>query len=179
MSNTEEHFRSLTRLSTRELDGIMAISEGPDLKSLGGWEFAGYNHAAFTQLLGIRKFVKGFFPGGSEGYNIPVIQNGIESPWLHLPHPERPKRFGFYRAAKVDPKARDNRYPRAVLLDYGASPRNFFLKPERVLRDYLVVPDPKDPGLLLGKAYLALGPGRIFSNYFILKKLRKTEWQGS
>lgn len=176
----DEHYQSLTRLSNAELEKIFAGSPGPDCANIAGYEWRGYNVPWFTKLLGIQKFIKGFFAegGGYAGYNIPVIQNGIACPWLPLPHPDNPKRFGFYRLARVEPSARDNFYPKALLLDYGASSRNAFYRAERVLRDYLVQPDPDNHDLLLGKAYLALGPTRIFSNFFILARLRATAWKG-
>jgi hypothetical protein len=177
--NTVDHFRALTRLSNAELEKILAASDGPDPKDLAGWEFSGFNVASFTKWLGIQKFIKGFFQGPAyvEGYNIPVRQNGFDAPWEHLPSAESPKRFGYYLARRVGQRDRDNKYPRAVLLNYGASPRNIFVRPERVLRDYLVVPDPNDRDLLLGKAYLAIGAARVFSNFFVLKRLRPAAWK--
>ncbi len=169
----------LTRSSDSKLEEIFRRSRGPDLGGVAGLEFRGFNVPWFTRLLGIQKFIKGFFDAGSgiEGYNIPVRQNGFDTPWLHRPDPDSPKRFGFYRVAKVDPRSRDNFYPDAVLLDYGASPRNAFYRVERVLRDYLVQPDPKNPDILLGKAYIALGGIRIKSNFFVLERLRNTSWK--
>ena len=173
-------FLALAGSPAAELERLLASRPGPEPAALAGFEWRGANTPWYASLLGIRKFVKGFFDAGSgvEGYNIPVAQNAFEGPWLHLPSPEDPKRFGFYLVSMVDPKARDNRYPNAALLDYGASPRNFALRPERLLRDYLVVPDPADPSLLLGKAYLAIGT-RVAVSYFALERLRKTSWRPS
>ena len=77
--------------------------------------------------------------------------------------------------APVNPSSRDNLYPEAALLDYGASPRNSPWQIERLLRDYLVQPDPTNGDILLGKAYLALGK-RIPVSFFILERLRRTQW---
>ena len=41
----------------------------------------------------------------------------------------------------------------------------------------MVQADPANPDLLLGKAYLALPFGRVFSNYFIIERLRPTDWK--
>jgi hypothetical protein len=170
-------FKALTQLSSRELEKIFAASRGPALESLAGNEFMGYNVPWFTEALRIRKFVKGFFGAKDvEGYNIPVRQNGIEKPWEHQPSADHPKRFGFYKVGKVDAKSRDNHYPEAVLLDYGASARNLRFQVERLLRDYLVVPDPKNPEVLLGKAYLAFGGSRVPTSFFVLERLRQTPW---
>lgn len=171
-------FAELARSTDAALERRLAGARGPDAASLAGWEFAGFNTPLFASLLGIRKFVKGFFrgPGGIEGYNIPVRQNGLRGPWLHSPDADHPRRFGFYRVVPVRPGSRDGRYPAALLLDYGASPRNRAWRPERVLRDYLVQPDPGEPDVLLGKATLALGPLRVATNFFVLERLRPTGW---
>ena len=147
--------------------------------SLLGFEWRGYNISWRTKLLGIQKFIKGFFQeeDGVEGYNILVQQNGIDGPWLDQPAPDSSKRFGFYRVARVDGESVDNVYPEAILLDYGASRRNATYRIERLLRDYIVQPDLENPQLLLGKAYLALGHRRIASNFFVLERLRPTTWK--
>ncbi len=171
-------FGTLARSREADLEGLFQRSKAPELETLTGFEFRGWNVPFFTKLLGIQKFVKGFFPGAGdvEGYNIPIRQDGIDRPWSHKPNPENPTRFGYFVVRKVDAADRDNFYPQAVLLNYGASSRNFALRPERILRDYLVQPDPANPSLMLGKAYLALGGLRVPSNFFVLERLRKTEW---
>lgn len=178
MDGPSGRYLELARMHDAELEVLFAAAPGPDPESLAGYEFRGYNTPAWASLLGIRKFIKGFFKSdlGVEGYNIPPAQNGIEEPWLHRPSPEAPTRFGFFMVARVDPGSKDGLYPKAVLLDYGASPRNPCWRPERVLRDYVVLPDAANPDLLLGKAYLALGP-RLKSNFFVIERLRKTEWK--
>lgn len=174
-------FEELAVSGDAALERLLAAGSAPDSKRLAGFEFRGFNTPPFTALLGIRKFIKGFFEGpqGLEGYNIPARQNGLEGEWRHKPDAERPKRFGFYRVYRVRAGSRDGRYPNALLLDYGASGRNFALAPERVLRDYLVQPFADDPDVLLGKAYLALGPLRVRSNFFILGRLRATGWKAT
>lgn len=161
-------YEELAALPDRALEALLRAGRPP--QDLAGWEFKGYNTPFFASLLGIRKFVKGFFQGnGLEGYNIPVKQNGLTGEWLHKPSADAPHRFGFYVVGPGD------LYQNSVLLDYGASPRNPSWKPERLLRDYLVQPDKDDPDILLGKAYLALGM-RVPTSFFILQRLRRTDW---
>jgi hypothetical protein len=105
------------------------------------------------------------------GYNCPAVQDALDAAWQPLPSARAPKRFGFYTVAPVDPTAKDNRYLNAVLLDYGKG-GNRALDPTRGLRDYLVQVDAANPDLYLGKAYYALGPLRVASNFFILERLR-------
>ncbi|HEU0294566.1 MAG TPA: hypothetical protein VFR47_17635 [Anaerolineales bacterium] len=157
----------------------MRASKGPALESLVGFEWRGCNTSWRIKLLGLQKFIKGFFRERerAEGYNIPVRQNGLDAPWLDQPTPESPKRFAFYLVTHVDRESVDNLYPEALLLDYGASLRNPAYGIERLLRDYVVQPDLANPDLLLGKAYLAIGTLRLPSNFFVLERLRRTSWR--
>lgn len=157
-----------------ELEKIFVRGTMPNLDDLVGWEFRGVNHLPLNvlpvaQLVGIKKFVKGFFrteDGRVMGYNSPVARNALDGRW-HVAE----KKFGYYEVAPVDPTARDNKYLHAVLLNYGKG-KNPALDPSQVLRDYVVQVDPNNPNLFLGKAYGAFGPLRIPTNFFILERFR-------
>jgi hypothetical protein len=155
------------------LERAMLRGEPPALADLVGWEFRGLNTGVHARPLGIRKFIKGFYRRDGEGfgYNLPAVQNRVPEPWRAKPNDASPRRFGFYRVAPVDPTARDNAYLNAVLLDYGRG-GNQLVDPMRTLRDYVVQVAPGDPDLLLGKAYVALGPARIPVGYFVLERHR-------
>lgn len=163
---------------TRE--ALMLGGTAPKFEDLVGWEFAGANSLILTRLLGIRKFVKGYYEGTPlsatgptpfvQGYNVDVRQNADDAEHLYYPSDEKPKRHGFFRVHAAVPGARDAKYPNALLLDYGLGGNGLFGPP---LRDYLVQIYPDDPDLLLGKAYVALGPVRIPVSFFVLKRLRK------
>lgn len=152
----------------------------PSLDSLAGWEWRGLNTPPWFRLLGIKKFIKGFYrdeAGAVWGYNCPVEQNRERDPWIARPADHAPKRFGFYSVTPVDAAARDNRYLHALLLDYGNgdNPR---LDPSAGLRDYLVQPDPANPDRLLGKAYYAVGPLRVpTASFFILERHRRSDFR--
>ena len=171
---TTDRFRELAQFSNTQLETILRASKGPVLESLVGFEWSGFNTSWRLKAMGLQKFIKGFFQEGMrvEGYNIPVQQNGLDAPWLDRPTPESPKRFAFYLVTQVDQESVDNLYPKAILLDYGASLRNATYGMERLIRDYLVQPDSDNPDLLLGKAYLAVGPLRLPSNFFVLERSR-------
>ena len=172
-------YRELTRLPEAELERLMTAAKAPAVEAIHGWEWRGYNTRWVCSLIGIRKFIKGFFKnaeGGIEGYNIPPRQNAFEGEWLHKPSPESPKRFGFYLVGPVRPESVDSIYPDALLLDYGASPRNASWQVERLLRDYVVQPDASNDDILLGKAYLALGP-RVPAGFFVIERLRRSDWR--
>jgi hypothetical protein len=147
----------------------------PDMDALVGWEFRGINRfplypLPIPQVLGIKKFTKGFYRGEDGrvmGYNCPVAQNVLDGRWN-----VKPKKFGFYEVHAVDATSRDNFYLHAVLLNYGRGGNKPF-DPTSGLRDYVVQVDPKNPDLYLGKAYYAVGPARVRTNFFILERLRR------
>ncbi|HTL34360.1 MAG TPA: hypothetical protein VL326_14635 [Kofleriaceae bacterium] len=157
-----------------ELEKVFVRGATPDLESLVGWEFRGINHLPLNvlpvaNLVGIKKFVKGFHrteDGRVMGYNSPTKNNALDGRW-HV----AAKRFGFYEVDHVDPTSRDNKYLHAVLLDYGKGD-NPTVDPSQLLRDYVVQVDRANPNLFLGKAYGAIGPLRIPTNFFILERFR-------
>ena len=165
---------------------IMEAGTAPDFDSLVGWEFSGINTVWIAGLVGIRKFIKGFYRGPAratgpepfiQGYNIDVRQNGVGKPHLAKPNKDDPRRFGFYRVHAVQPGAKDGRYPNALLLDYSLG-GNSFLDPSRLLRDYIVQVHPDEPDVLLGAAYGALLGIRIFVSYFVLHRLNEHRFEG-
>lgn len=169
VSPASREYLTYNELSRRALEKRFVNGATPHLGELVGWEFRGMNTPAWARVAGIKKFVKGFEerPEGVFGYNRPVKQNRLGQPWE-----VGEKRFGFYRVDAVDPTSVDNRYLHAVLLDYGRGGNGRF-DPTQGLRDYLVQPDPENPNLYLGKAYYALGPLRLATNYFVLERLRR------
>jgi hypothetical protein len=166
---------ALEQATRADLELVMVRGVTPALDALVGWEFRGINHPAWAQLAGIKKFVKGMFraeDGRVMGYNCPVVQNVLDGRWHTRPSDTAPKRFGFYEVAAVDPTRRDNVYLHALLLDYGRG-GNKPWDPTSGLRDYVVQVDAANPDLFLGKAYYALGPLRVHSNFFILERHRR------
>ena len=173
LPNSERYYQ-LEQMSNQALETIFLRGTQPEIEQLAGWEFRGTNVPGWAKLAGIKKFIKGFYrkDGDVYGYNCPVLQDGIHSPWIARPDDDNPKRFGFYRVAPVDPTSRDNAYLHAVLLDYGRG-GNKRLDPTSGLRDYLVQVDADNPDLYLGKAYYAVGPLRVATNFFLLERHRR------
>ncbi len=174
----------MERASSADLERVMLAGTPPDTKGLVGWEWSGGNCVRLYSLLGIRRFVKGFYDGpprdrGPEpfvqGYNIASPGLPLDAAPRYKPSDEAPHRYGFYRVHAPVRGARDSRYENAVLLDYGLGGNGLFGPP---LRDYVVQVYPDDPDLLLGKAYGAIGPIRIPLNYFVLSRWRKHEFRG-
>src|SRR5688572_12371834 len=171
---------ALERAPWDEIEKTFMRGGTPDPDTFVGWEFRGINRfplypLPIPQLLGIKKFVKGFFraeDGRVMGYNCPVEQNVLDGRWRTKPSDTSPKRFGYYEVAPVDATSRDHADLHAVLLDYGKA-GNKPWDPTSGLRDYVVQVDPDNPDLFLGKAYYALGPARLRTNCFILERLRR------
>lgn len=161
-------FEQLQKSDDRQLEAILQAGKSPSFEEMEDWEFKGFNTPWWAKVVGIQRFKKGFFKRGTLyfGYNIPVAQGAPAGVWKCKPSDESPKRFGFYEVIPAD-----SRYPHALLLDYGKGGNG--LRPEGLLRDYLVQVSPDDPTLLLGKAYLQLGPWRVPTNFFILQRDRK------
>lgn len=165
-------------------DAVMRAGVAPTFESLAGWEFAGTNAGAIADLLGIRKFKKGFYAGAPrvphgpqpfiQGYNVVVEQNGVGKPHIAPPTDATAKRHGFYRVHAVVPGAVDSVYPNALLLDYGLG-RNG-IEPSGFLRDYVVQVYADDPDLLLGRAFVALAGLRIHGGYFVLARNNRFDY---
>jgi hypothetical protein len=176
----------LYRATNAQLEETLVAGAAPSADELIGWEFDGMNVGFVPGVLGLRKFRKGFYRGAdrvsggptaiAHGYNTPVRQNGVEAPHVPKPSEERPKRFGFYRVYDAKLSAAHNRYPNALLLDYGLGANG--LDPSGFLRDYLVKVSRDSSDLLLGKAYLALGPIRPFVGFFILRRAKRHDFAG-
>lgn len=174
----------LKGIRTGEREALMMAGTAPQFEDLVGWEFAGSNSLFLTKLVGIRKFMKGFFEGKPradgptpfiQGYNVVVRQNGDETPFLPVPNEDAPKRHAFYRVHAPVEGARDARYPNALVLDYSLGGDGIFAAP---LVDYLVQVYPDDPDLLLGKAYFAFAGLRIPLSFFVLKRMKKHSFTG-
>ncbi len=169
-----------------ELERVMRDGLAPSFDELVGWEWDGVNVGFLPGVLGLRKFRKGFYRGaprassGPEpcvhGYNIPVRQDGVNNEHRAKPSDEKPKRFGFYRVYAASQAPQFNWYPKALLLDYGLGANG--LDPSRFLRDFLVKVRADSSDLLLGKAFLSLGPLRPFVGYFVLRRTLRHEFAG-
>ena len=168
MTVASVRFRTLVGSPAAELDACMRRGETPDVGTLAGREFRGANTAGWAVRLRMRQFIKGFErrpDGRLFGYNRRVPQDGLEGAWASPSEP-----FAYFEVRTVDPAARDNHYLQALLLDYGAGGGGR-LDPARGIRDYLVRVDLGSDDLLLGRAFLALGPLRPSPTYFVLEPL--------
>jgi hypothetical protein len=177
-----------------ELEALIQSGKMPNFESMKGYLYRGLNLGKLAKFFNIRKFIKGFYrdfkyqeSGNFHfGYNISAKQNVKKNEWRmkekKIPIQSGlfnlgPNRFGFYRVYPVNNDEKDNKYPNALLLNYGCR-LNSLLNPIRLLRDYLVRLIPDSDNLLLGKAYFKIGPFRLFVGFFILEKMGKSNYSG-
>jgi hypothetical protein len=171
-------YNALCLATDAHLEDVIRKGVVPEMAGLVGWEFKGYNVLEIASLAGIRKFKKGFYLEDPErdpalgicGYNVQIHPNTLGEPWIDKTKRGEPIRHGWFDVYPVSLSEIDNKYPNALLLNYGSSPKNFALDPSRFLRDYLVQVYPDNPDLLLGKATAAVGPVRAVLNFFVLER---------
>jgi hypothetical protein len=176
-------YETLCLARDEDLEQVMRCGTTPELSRLSGWEFRGFNTPEILQLAGIRKFKKGFYRDdatrphqeGLQGYNVNVVQGTLGEPWVDVERAGKPVRMGWYEVQTVKLADPDNKYPNAVLINYARSDKNATVDPTRLLRDYLVQVHPENPDLYLGKAFLAVGPLRVFVSYFVLERHNPSE----
>jgi hypothetical protein len=154
-------FETLAASVRRTLEEEMSSGQAPDFEQLEGYSYRGWNHERIARLTG-EKFKKVFrrIDGRPFGYNEVVRQDhqGYRGEWELKLRDGRPIRLGYYRVSRAD---------NAALLDYNVDLNTGRNLPLRVIRDFVVLPNAGDHGLVLGKAYLQLGL-RIFYSYFVL-----------
>jgi hypothetical protein len=188
-------FASLTAMTPKDLEAVLAGGVAPAFSSLVAHEFRGWNvfgdvlAKGVGTVMGIQRFAKGFFARGLahdtdpatldalpfiEGYNVKIQRGTRDEPWTAQPNDEAPTRHSFFR---VLPKElgdnRKGRHPHALLLDYSLGDPRPGLLDGNGLRDFVVQVDPENPDLLLGKAYMEVGPITSVAGFFVAERLRK------
>lgn len=190
-------FETLAKSDNKTLEEVMKDGTMPNLESMIGWEFDGYNLTFMATILGIRKFRKGFYKiavrkscaqcscatESYKGYNVKMEQNKFEQPWKYKNG--KPERFGWfdiisrYGALALVEDTYLNAVllhhelgRRTVLLHYGLDKRNNLFT-GKMLRDFLVQVNDRDKDLCLGKAYNAVGKNLVMPSYFIIKRAEK------
>lgn len=168
-----EEYLALVRTPPSKLRSVIARGSTPDPGSLVGWEWRGTNMPASSKYLGLRRFIKGFVLGATgsvEGYNVSVMGADLLAPLHERRQRDGRREWAGFDVRPVDPTSNENRYLHAILLDYGSASAREAGIPGR-LRDYLVRVAPSSDDLLLGRAFLAIGPVRIPIGWFALERL--------
>jgi hypothetical protein len=164
-------FESLAAAGRDRLEQVLRAGTAPDYGRLEGHLYRGLNLGFRGRLVG-EKFKKGFERQAARplGYNELCNQDRKGPGGVWDPKPGR-AHVGYFRVGPLseEPRRRPfDRYPRAGLFDYGVELNSGWNLWFRLIRDVVVLPNPDDDDLVLGKAYLDVGVGRLFFCYFVL-----------
>jgi hypothetical protein len=177
-------FETLAEADRANLEEVVRAGTATEYDQLEGYNYRGWNHERVSRLTG-EKFKKEFRRKGERkvGYNEVCHQDGkgYRGEWRAKLKNGRPVRIGHYRVGLANdeprrPPYRD--YTNAALFDYNVDLNNTLRNiPLRVIRDIVVLPNPGDHELMLGKAYLQLGFRwiNVFYTYFVLGHRERIE----
>ena len=161
-------FESLIEAPQDALEAVLRSGTTPDARYLAGKEFDGYNLTALADILGIRKFRKGFYRehGKLKGYNVLMKQNDFDELWEY--ESGISERYGWYDVLKLRDSFPDlaKDYPGALLIRYDS---HNSVTEGKMLRDLIVQVNPDDQTLYLGKAYNLVGKKLLLPSYFVIK----------
>lgn len=186
-TTTSWTFDSLARADRKALEEVLLTGAAPDLEELNGWIYCGWNHEWVGRLSG-EKFKKGFRKkdGRNMGYNELVRQDGQghDGEWKVRMKDGRPRQLGYFRVALVEDEPAEplNRpYRHTGHFNYDVPINTGLNLPFRVIRDYVVLPNPGDHSLMLCKAFFQFGFewANIFYCYFLLghrQEIRFEPW---
>ena len=169
-------FETLAQADRKALEHVLLTGAAPDFAKTEGHIYCGWNHEWLSVLPG-RKFKKGFRKKDGQyfGYNHMVQQDddGYEGEWGLKLTDGRPKFRGFFRVGLIKdepPQRLHERYRHTGLFNYSVGINTGLNVPFRVLRDFVVLPNPGDHELMLGKAYfqVAFPWLKLFCCYFLL-----------
>jgi hypothetical protein len=176
-------YETLAEANTTELENVMLTGTAPDPEQLNGWIYCGWNHEWVGRLSG-EKFKKGFYKldGKNLGYNEICYQDNdsYRGEWKVRLKNGRPIQLGYFRVSyiKDEPPERLNEpYQHLGHFNYNVSLNTWHNLPFRIIRDFVVLPNPDDHTLMLCKAYLQVLPFlNIFYCYFLLGHRQKIEF---
>lgn len=169
-------FESLAAVDKQKLEEVLRAGTAPRFEELEGYTYRGWNHEPISRLSG-KKFKKVFYRRDGEpyGHNLQIHQDskGYGGEWRPKLKDGRPIEIGYYRVGLAEdesPKGPYGRYPHTGLLNYDVGRNAGLHVVLRVIRDFVVSPNPGDHGLVLGKAYLQFGFPWLscFYSYFVL-----------
>lgn len=178
-------YETLAQADRATLEDILRRGTPPDLEALNGYIYCGWNHEWIGKLSG-EKFKKGFLKkadGKVYGYNEMCEQDGkkYNGDWKVRMHNDHPIQLAFFRTSLVSqepPIKLAEHYRQLAHFNYDMPQNTGYNLPFRVIRDYVVAPNPGDNTLLLCKAYLQVFPWfNIFYCYFMLGHRKEIEYK--
>lgn len=149
--------RDLLAASRPELEAMMARGRAVDPAAIADHTYRGISLGlpAWVERLTWKKFAKSFRrePSGRiAGWNVRIVQDGLDRPWTPMQRRGAPFTFGHFRMVSGQD---------GVVLDYG------------VLKDPLVALDDGACDLLLGRSLLDLRLTTLGTpSYFVLERDR-------
>ena len=159
----------------RQLRDELAAGHPVDLTALDDTEYRGISLGlpAWVDRLAWKTFKKVFHrdPAGGHlrGWNVRMVQDGLDGAWEPQRRRGEPRTFGHYRVIPQTPAHRPPRAcPAAAMIDYriGGNP---WYDAMRWMVDPLVALEPGSVEQLLGWSYVSLGPLRLSTpSYFLL-----------
>lgn len=174
-------FEQLAGLNDGELERLLRAGVPPTAAELSGYEFRGWNQNSGTEIIGTRKFIKGFYgakPNGNAwGYNMPVKQNGLHQEWKPKQKNGKDIRYAFFKVLPGS-KVKDAVYPGMLVVDYRQWPDYFALSPIKYTVDYLSFVDPGNTDLMIGKSYSQFLGMKMFLGYFLVERFRASGYEG-
>ena len=149
-------WEELTGADRRVLEELMRTGATPDPEELVGHTYRGLNSGLVPRITG-RKFKKVFLEreGRPFGHNL-VVHQGRDG-WHVKTKNGEPVRIGWY---SVRPEGR------VVRLDYNVKQNSGLNLLLRGIQDLVVLPNPGDHTLVLGKAYFL----KLRVAYFVLQR---------
>jgi hypothetical protein len=179
--NRKWNFENLARAEKPLLESILVSGNAPEIGALDGYTYCGWNLDPIGKLTG-QKFKKCFFStkDGVYGFNKKVRQDSVKAggAWNDVQYKGRFKTMGYFKVAYAyDCPLQEltRQYRHLAVFNYNLSLNQGLSVFFKVIRDFMVLPNPDDNSLLLGKAYLHL-PGNleVFACYFLLGYPHKT-----
>jgi hypothetical protein len=161
--------RDLAGATRAELDALARRGQPLHAADVAGWRYHGVSLGlpAWIVRLTWLKFGKEFHrdPDGTlRGWNVRMIQDGLDRPWQPRERDGRAITFGHFAVVEHDDR---------LLLDYGRG-GNRRLDPIGALRDPIVALD--GGRLLLGWSYLEVTGARVPTpSYFVLERGPRVE----
>jgi hypothetical protein len=184
MANDPWTYETLAQADRATLENVLLTGTPPDPEQLNGYIYCGWNHEWIGKLSG-EKFKKGFHKrnGKNYGYNEMCYQDGdkFRGAWKVRMINGRPIQLGYFRVGLVKdepPQPLYRPYQHLGHFNYNVDIDQGLNLPFRLIRDFVVLPNPGDHTLMLCKAYIQVFPWlNFFYCYFLLGHRQPIEYE--
>ena len=166
----------LLQMNRGELRATLRAGHPINADDLADREFKGVSLGlpGIVEQLTWKKFTKVFHRddgrGVLRGWNVRIVQDGLDASWKPMTRRGKPRTFGHFRVRQAGEQKVPDGCSRGLLLDYGAGLNPAF-DPISALRDPLVAVNDGSSDLLLGWSYLAVAGTHVPTpSYFSLER---------